>query len=370
MLPPFIHIETFEKGTLEHEALPERVTFLAANDGMVPREMFDEYHDSRASYGMIEVRNLLSKAALQGGYATTYRDCLSELDAPLIKEMLRQIIQEMPSDYIDGSTILYLIYPLYFAAAMNKALFKLPLSSDSTATEQRIISAEYRGSTRAYQMQPYSMNLPSRNSSDTGWLFLHLFNPVTPTLVLSIPESGRLTSGDASLAIGHTSQVEMKAMETIERDLRSNGAKVVYVHEPNGHTSFPDFEADINETKWAIEITRVLEGIPKHRKVEVDAKDRKSMMDRAVRRAPIDHSHVESALNKALDSKRNKRRDCKVGEMYCLVLVNSINLDIGGTSSIWNGKDLTDFDTVILIHTSQQPTVEYIKGSLVDANAA
>ena len=373
LIPPFVRIEPVQEGTNEHKSLSHHPIIVTAKDDAADswiQEVLDE-HDSETVRRCIEgFCALLSGAAEGHGYATVKEKLLCRLDIALITSKAKEIIQTMSPAYMATSTILYIIHPPHLKETVVKALARLPLPPDFNATDQKLFIIAANGETYVFPIESYEMDLPEDEAEGDTYFFMHLFNPIHSTLIMQVSESGIRTRRDASLAVGNTAQVESWAISVIEHELLNKGMKIDYEYEPNGHTSFPDFEADINGKKWAIEVTRVLGSIPKDRIVVADARDRNAMTGRALRRAPIDHTLVESALIAALDSKRSKRRDCKVDEKYCLVLVNSINLDIGGTSSIWNGKDLTDFDTVILIHTSPQPTVEYIKGSLVDANAA
>ena len=362
MLPPFIAIEAVEENTPEYEALPMYKVIFNTEDGKVkflPTDILEEYTDRFMNMQMARSIEKIHRAHSNSGVSNA-----KSMDVSLIKELASQIVQGMDPDYIRGSTVLYLIHPQYLKGEVTKALAKLPFSPTPGANEQRLISIRDNERTHAFQVEPYQMELPRRNFESPGWLIALLFNPEDPALVLSVPASGPMNGLNSELGLGDTDSVEFRSMNLIEQELGTRGMNVNYVHEPNGHTSFPDFNADIDGIEWEIEVTRVLGRITKDRVINEEDRDRASNIAKAVRKPPIDRAAIDAALDKAIDEKRGKLKYCKAGAKYCLVLVNSIDLDIGSASTDWSSKDLKAFDTVILVQVNPQPTLEYIKGNL------
>ena len=85
-------------------------------------------------------------------------------------------------------------------------------------------------------------------------------------------------------------------------------------------------------------------------------------MDMAVQSPPINEMDVATALNHAIKSKKGKVQPDGTTRNLCLVLLNTLDLDIGSQSNMWEDVDLTTFHAVILINGYSTPSIELIKG--------
>ena len=76
-------------------------------------------------------------------------------------------------------------------------------------------------------------------------------------------------------------------------------------------------------------------------------RDARRNMDMAVQSSPIEKEDVGVALGRAIKSKERKRQSDGAAPNLCLVLLNALDLDIGGQSTVWEDLDLTPFDAVV-----------------------
>ena len=87
-------------------------------------------------------------------------------------------------------------------------------------------------------------------------------------------------------------------------------------------------------------------------------------MDMAVQSPPIEDGDDGGALDRAIKSKKHKRQSDGAAPNLCLVLLNALDLDICGQSTVWANLDLTLFDAVVLVNGYSEPSVELISGRL------
>ena len=91
-------------------------------------------------------------------------------------------------------------------------------------------------------------------------------------------------------------------------------------------------------------------------------RDAKRNIDIAVQSPPIDEKDVAIALDRAIKSKEGKDQPDGIARSLCLVLLNTLDLDIGSQSNVWEEMDLTPFHAVVLVNGYSRPSVESIKG--------
>ena len=109
-------------------------------------------------------------------------------------------------------------------------------------------------------------------------------------------------------------------------------------------------------------MTRVVGDILETRHILDKPRDPQKMIDRAVQSPPLGVADVEAALERAIKSKKRRRGSNGTTRKLCLVLLNSLDLDIGGQSAVWKGMDLSAFDAVVLVNGYSHPSIEFMKG--------
>ena len=358
-LPPFCHLRIVPRDT------PELARHLSFFSLQVPES------DPQQVIGRY-VRDLMIK--LLGQSTTSFRSSTSEqLNSetgnnllPVLKREASRIIADMPCDYMQGASTMYVIHSPTLKAKIVQAISKLPLAVGKNPTHRRLISVETDEMSYVFELDTYEIDLPLEYVDDPRWLILHLFNPDDPAMELLIPEPGSLIDVMPTMALDDTARLEYAAMEIVEQDLRSKQTRVEYTHEPNGVATFPDFEAYIDGAKWEIEVTRVLTGIAGGRTFRSGARNEESAVAQIVQSSPIGDNEIDHALTTALEGKGAKSPRVEPGTNYCLILVDVANLGIQKESDVWKEKDLSAFAAVIVISESarQESVIEYIKGSL------
>ena len=284
----------------------------------------------------------------------------------VLKREAKNMIVDLPGHYVEGAHTMYFIHPPALKYKIVQAMSKLPVAVGRGPNNRRLISVQTPQRSYVFQVCAYELDLPLEYVEDPTWMILHLFNPTDPAMELLIPESGSLVDVAPTLALDSTEKLEYAAIELVEQDLHNKQMRAEYTREPNGFATFPDFEACIEGTKWTIEVTRVLTGIAEGRTFRTGARDEESVVAHMVQSSPIGTNKIDDALVDSLEDKGAKAPALERGTKYCLVLVDVANLGIQKGATIWQNKDLSAFDAVIVISKNErrENSVEYIKGCL------
>ena len=289
-----------------------------------------------------------------------------KLGIPMIKAMIAEMAEAEERDYVEGVTKVYVIHPPQLEDELHRHLSALPVPATSASPSARLISVAVDQEMRHFVVEPYKMDLTRRRSPDPRWLIVHLYNPDMPALAIGVEAQGPLTFKEPIPLLSDTEVAEKWAMGVMQGYLRDAGIDVRCVcHEPNGPKTFPDYRARLDGTQWDFEVTRVLGDILEGRHILENPRDPRKNMDLAVQSPPIEDEDVGSALDHAIDSKERKRQSNETARNLCLVLLNALDLNIGSQSEVWEGRDLTAFDAVVLVSGYSQPKIELIKGRLV-----
>ena len=364
-LPPFIDIETLPEGNPLNVGLPAYTSFFTAKgecqqgslqhlvDELSANWVNSQFEDSTSQFPGFDASTRASSPP-DGQRAT----------AALLKEAIANILYAETVEYIKGATAVYIIHPPPLAHPVGHILRSLPLSPRPRQNPPRLISVRANRCTHVFPVISHQIDLPPYSDTEPAWLVVHLHNPDMPAMAVRVPESGPWDFDDISLAFTGTTEVEFFAMETIERYAQSKGLRVVHVHEPNGPSTFPDFEATIDGKEWTVEVTRVMEGIPNHRMIQVDGRAPHRMVKTAAQAPPISRSDEKFALTRALQDKASKPLQRPSHQNYLLVLVNACHLGIGPGFDAWAGQDLSAFDAVALVEPGLNPRLNFVKGTI------
>lgn len=361
ILPPFIHIEVVQKGSPEYEDIKTHSVMFEAGDNFGARvvEYMSRDIDDRMGQGTKEF------------YVSTVGDSIApdadgkRLGIPLIKAMIAEMADVEDSQYVEGVTKVYVIHPPELEDELRSHLSPLLVPAMSDSPSERLMSVAVGQENRHFVVEPYKMDLTRRDSTDPRWLIVHLYNPDVPAMAVRVEAQGPLTFKEPTPLLSDTKVAEEWAMPVMENYLHKAGVDVRNVcHEPNGCKTFPDYRAWLDGDPWDFEITRVLGDMLQRRLILDKPRDAKKNMDMAVQSSPIDKSDVRNALDHAIKSKTCKRQSNGTATKFCLVLLNTLDLDIGGQSMVWEGLDLGPFDAVALIHGYSEPSVEWISGRI------
>ena len=360
LMPPFIHIEVVQPGTPEHDDLPVLSATFEAGENFATNvtQFLSRSIDDRMGQGTKEFS------------ISTVPDSVTpdadgkKLGIPLIKAIIAEMTSVQDSNYMCGVTKVYLIHPPLLKDELNRHLSALPVPATSVSASERLISVPVGQETLPFVIEPYTMDLTRRRSTDPRWLIIHMYNPDMPAMAIKVGAEGPMTFREPTPLLSDTEVAEKWAMKVMRDYLRNTGIDVRCVHhEPNGPTTFPDYRARLNAVPWDFEITRVLGDILKARHILDKPRDRGKLMEQAVQSPPIEDTDVEIALSKAIQSKQNKPRPLGPASNYCLLLLNPLGLGIDSHSTVWKGRNLVPFDVVVLINGFSNPSVELLKGS-------
>lgn len=364
LVPPFIHIEVVQPGTPEHDDLAVHPATFDAGENFATNviQFLSRLIDDRMGQGTKEFS------------ISTVTDSVTpdaagkKLGIPLIKAIIAEMISAETTnvedaDYMGGVTKAYVIHPPLLRDELNRHLSALPVPATSTADSERLISVPVGEETRCVVVEPYTMDLTRRRSTDPRWLIVHMYNPEIPAMAIKVGAEGPMTFREPTPLLSDTEVAEKWAMKVLQGYLRSTEVDVRCVrHEPNGPTTFPDYQAQLNAVPWDFEVTRILGDILRTRHILDNPRDRTKVMNRAVQSPPLEEKDAGIALDKAIKSKENSRARQGATTKYCLILLNPLDLDIDIQSDVWKDKDLTPFDAVVLINGFSHPRVGLIKG--------
>ena len=359
-LPPFIHIEVVAVGAPDEEDMIATSVMFDVGENFASNflEFAQRTMDVRMGRSTKEFTPIKAADVTEEGPEGT------TVSIPLLKATIAEIAQGSGSEYIDGVTKVYIIHPPVLEGELNGHLAVLPVPAMADSAMERIMSVRVDETVHSFVVQPYKMDLIGRHSEDPRWLIIHLYNPNMPALVVKVAEHGPWTFREPTPLLSDTKDAENWAMLVLQNHLRDEGVDIQFHPEPNGPGTFPDFRADIGVEEWDVEVTRVLGDLLNSRHVPNESRDPHKVIEVAAQTPQISDSDVERALDRAITRKAGKRPSVGTGFKYCLILVNPVGLDVGIQSPVWQGKDLSSFDAVVLISGYTHPKIEFIKGSL------
>ena len=359
LIPPFIHVEIIEPGTPEYDNLTTQSVSFEAGENLACHvtEFTSRLIDERMGQGSKEFYT--SKI----GDANTLDADGKKLGIPLFKAIIAEMAENQDPDYIEGVKKVYLIHPSHLEKELKDHVSPLLVPAMAGSMSERLISVDVGQKTRHFVVEPYMMDLTSRPSTNPRWLIVHMYNPDMPALAIGVEAQGPLTFKEPTPLLAETEVAEDWAMNLMRDYLRDSGIQVRCVcHEPNGPKTYPDYRARLDGVPWDFEMTRVVGDILETRHILDKPRDPQKMIHRAVQSPPLGVEDVEAALERAIKSKERKRGSAGTARNLCLVLLNSLDLDIGGQSAVWEGMDLSAFDAVVLVNGYSQPSIEFMKG--------
>ena len=360
MLPPFIHVEVVSAGAPDEENMIATSVMFDVGENFASHflEFAQRTMDVRMGRSTKEFTPLSVVDAIEGDPEG------KKLGIPLIKEMIVEIVRESEPEYVDGATKVYVIHPPALEGELSGHLAVLPVPAMADSALERVMGVRVDKTVQSFVVQPYKMDLIGRHSEDPRWLIIHLYNPNMPALVVKVGEHGPWSFKEPTPLLSDTKDAESWAVWELQTYLRGEGVDIEIHSEPNGPTTFPDFRTVVGDEIWDVEVTRVLGDLLNSRHVPEKSRDSKKVIERAAQSSQISDTDVEKALDHAIRSKARKRPSVGTGFKYGLLLMNPVGLDVGKHSPVWQGKNLSSFDAVVLISGYTHPKIEFIKGSL------
>ena len=268
-----------------------------------------------------------------------------------LKKDVADIVSRSPIEWIRGCVGLSLLHHPEKRRKLVSVLSRLP---DSTRAGQKLLSVPHGGKVFALNVQRHE----NRFIPDDG-LYIWLDNPSDP-VAENLVQSDRgdlltireLYESKQKMEYFDMNSLLSKLLATTnltESDLKPR-------HEPLG-IAFPDFELNVCGRKWAVEVTRIEEGMVSYLRMSEPLE--KGTFEKAARSRVTD-SRITAALTKAFDEKTKKRNDCPTYSRACLLLVDVVDSVDDGSSDIWSDFDLSAFDVVALVELNG--SVCFIKG--------
>ena len=372
-VPPYVEIRLavteLEKAQLRHQ-----VAFLKSPSAGMRRSDVDrvalEWHDQ------VSINSLLEQA----GQFTKLPDNLPlSLDA--VQEAVATCIMAANGD-AGRWEVFYIRYdqPLARAAAgVRNRLATARMSEDRTQEfcgvrmEQKRpitywLSVTVDGLEQKVEVAFYQENGPSQVYGENGWMIAPY-----PNEIRYLPADQPAAYLAGTYAIDPTDLVERKAFAALKDEAIKRGVSVAdEMHEPNGHQKFPDYKVQMDDRDWVVEVTRILGAITENRVITMTERSAGPSISRAASQPGIDSDDSEAAIRQALNDKSQRRQFVASNELYCLLLVDVIDLIDQNDTDQWAKYDLTAFDSVVLVQIApwQLDEVTVIKGSILSPDDA
>ena len=202
---------------------------------------------------------------------------------------------------------------------------------------------------------------------ESGWLVVPY-----PNGIWYLPADRPAVYLAETYAISKTAEVEEVAFEAllseaVNRDISVDGT----VREPNGMMTFPDYKVNLDGQDWVVEVTRVLGKITSNRVITLPERHEHSSMARAADQPGVTSEDVDAAILKAIRDKSQRRAFVASNEMYCLLLIDVMELIDQNDTAQWSKYDFTAFDSVVLVQIApgQPDAVTFIKGPIPSSDA-
>ncbi len=332
-MPPALPNRYIDKGDTQYERWFRHVFVLQPPlRGATPRDFVQFTQDLKSA---IETKTLSDTDSIPRSSFSGQGLTLQSL-----KDEVTDIISRNPIEWIRGCSGISLMHHPEKRGNLVSLLSKLP---ESAHQWQKLLSVPYADDVFAFNMQ-----LHENNFIPTDGLYIWLDNPSDPAAEHVVP-----SDGGESLTIRDVYESKQKmeyfAMMSLCNDLFTNTSlthiDLKYRYEPLGN-AFPDFELVVRGQEWAVEVTRIESGMVGYLRVSEPLD--KAAFDKVARKQVTDCGII-TALSKALEDKTKRRNDCSRYSRSCLLLVDIVDSIGAESSSIWDGIDLSAFDTVALV---------------------
>ena len=277
-----------------------------------------------------------------------------ELTLEFLKDQVAEIMSLNEIKWVSGCDGLLILYPPNKREKLDSMLSNL-LFSTHVGGQQKLLSVQYNGEMFALKVNLYENKFVGQNS-----IVIMLTNPKEPAAVSPVE-----MDDDGSIQFtpfyAIKQAMEHFALNSLRSDLCSHLdvllEAIEYRHEPLGEIKFPDFELIMDGQEWAVEVIRIESDMVSY--MYVDRGLDKKSIGRAIQKRITD-VNAGKALREALSEKATRRVECSRYSRYCLLLVDTTDSIGEKHSEIWNGCDLSSFESVVVV--KMKGFVNYIKG--------
>lgn len=278
--------------------------------------------------------------------------------------------------------VFYVLYPqslVRAAAGVRNRLATSNMSEDRTQKFSGVLVAQKRpitywlpvdigGREHKVEVAFHPENELAPFYGENGWLVMPY-----PNWIWYLPADQPALYLAETYATDPTESVERKAFAALKGEAIKCGVHVANeVHEPNGHQKFPDYKVHMDGRDWVVEVTRVMGAIAQNRVITMTERIAGSSISRAANQPGIDSTDAGAAIRQSFNDKSQRREFVANNELYCLLLVDVIDLIDQNNTDQWAKYDLTAFDSVVLVQIApgQPGEVTVIKGSILSPDAA
>lgn len=232
------------------------------------------------------------------------------------------------------------------------------------------LSVTIDGQEQKVEVAFYQENGLSQVYGENGWMVVPY-----PNQIRYLPADQPAAYLVGTYAIDPTELVESIAFTALKDEAIKRGVRVANeMHEPNGHQEFPDYKVQMDGRDWVVEVTRILGSITQNRVITMTERSAGPSISRAASQPGVDSNDVDAAIRKALNDKSQRREFVVSNELYCLLLVDVMDLIDQNDTAQWTkyADELTAFDSVVLAQIApwQPDVVTVIKGSILSPDAA
>ena len=276
-----------------------------------------------------------------------------ELTLEFLKDQVAKSMSLNEIEWVSGCDGVLILYPPNMREKLVSILSNL-LFSSHVGGLQKLLSVQYNG-----EMFALKVNLSENKFVGQNSLVIMLTNPKEPAAVIPVEMD---SDGSIQLTPFYATKqaIEHFALKSLRSDLCSHLdvplEAIEYRYEPLGN-KFPDFELIVDGQEWAVEVTRIESDMVSYMNVE-RVLDKKAI-GRAIQNSVTD-VNAGKALREALSKKAKRRVECSRYSRCCLLLVDTTDSIGDKHSEIWNGCDLSSFESVVVV--KRIGSVDYIKG--------
>ena len=271
-----------------------------------------------------------------------------------LKDTARDIIVRNDADWVSGCVGIAIMHSPDTTERLVSLFANLPLHHRQTDLKQMSICLDdgvYALTVRTHE----NRFVPK------GELCIWLVHPTEPAAEILVGEDGDVIRFDDIYA--EKEDLEHFAVNSFCVALVSDTEVVATdltppKYEPLGPDTFPDFELEIRNEKWAVEVTRIESEMVAYFRLS-DPLDRKTI-DK-VNRTEVTDSKINNALVKALNDKTERLDKCDEYSRTCLLLVDVVDAVDPDDPDMWQGVDLSAYEVVVLVR--RDSTVAFVKGA-------
>ena len=277
-----------------------------------------------------------------------------ELTLDYLKDEATQLIARNDPEWLSGCKGLSIIHHPSKAEKLSLALANL-VESPRGAGRQKLLSVRHEGQSYSLEIQL----LPNVHMRQDGLIF-GLVNPEDPANFRLIEEDrGQILN--FSELYNDKELMEHFALYSLCHDVVNRfGIPLEDMHwdyEPLGESTYPDFGGTIAGQEWGVEVVRVEADMTAY--VEVERQLDQKGLNRVFKKHITD-DRVRETLNQEIGDKGGIRSKCLSYSRHCLVLVDIVDAVGDKDSDVWEKRDLSSFDAVVVV--KMDGTVHHIKG--------